>query len=58
MDLLPLQTTLWFALHIFSQSRNKMKVQTYEVSADSLNDWEIMHADKDLRGDTKKLCLR
>lgn len=50
MDLLPLKTTPWFALHIFPQSHNKIKVQTYEVSADSLKDREITYGDKDLRG--------
>jgi hypothetical protein len=46
MDLLPLKTTPWFALHIFPQSHNKIKVQTYEVSADSLKDREITYGDK------------
>lgn len=58
MDLLPLKTTSWFALHILPQSGIQMMVQTYEVSVDSLNGREIVYADKDLKGGRghKKLC--
>jgi len=60
MDLLPLKTTSWFAVHILPQSGIQMKVQTYEVSADSLNGREIVYADKDLKGGegTQKTLLR
>jgi len=54
MDLLPLKTTHWFAHLIFPQSRNNMKVQTFEVSADSLNGREIMYADKGWGGGHKE----